>query len=397
LLPKAYGHHEVDSELLDYSKLINTRAFLAFAVVLVVNFVYFVMYCVSVGRVFIFPISDYFYFDVRGDTLSGSLYTANWVLMICVMATQISLQEMCVNWKSVGRTLAMFVLLNVFGTVTSLPIMYPLISVLNWSYYFRFKSRVAFFVGNGLRIDSASDKNDKFLRRIAVNHFLSRLCFKIQRYSLRKKGLEVNNVTVYQRVHQALDRRLPVIDGLRAESIYRESVCSELDCLRLWHRVTFRLYAVAINVSLVRLLFFSDDLSLYRDHRVLFVAFAAKLALEAMAGAMIFLWSLCDHRLGAIKQNDLRTRFYFIVLRSPEFGRIHDIVFEHLLSECNRFYKVWKFAIEHPATRQILRESEIYSVADTVCDHIFEIKKVDDALDIDPELWRKITVELDKD
>lgn len=433
--------HQVDTVLLNFSKRINQKAFLTFAVVLVLNFVYFVMYCVSIRRVFIFPVAEHFYFNVSDHALSGALYTANWVLLICVIATQISLQEMCINWQSVGRTVLMFLLLNMFGTINSILIsyvvwplsavpsllssallsvnhsavfcvddfirfrcstVYPLISVLNYTNYYRFKSRVAFFVNNILPIDPESDQNDKYLRLIAVNHFLSKLCFKLQSYALQKKGLTVNNVTVYHKLHQTLDRRLRNLgvhcDGeqCRAEFVYKKCIQRELDRQKLWHRLTFRLYAVAINVSLIRLLFFSEDLDLFHDHKFVFIAFWVKTVFEMVGCGFILMWCLCDERMIRIKQNELRTRFYYIVLKLPEFRRIDDIVYEHLLSECDRFYQVWKFSIESPATKRILKQSAIYSVCSTVCEHIFEIQKVD-SLDIDETFWKKITTELDQD
>ena len=116
-LPPRPRKHKVDSDLLDFSKQINQNAFVGFGFVLLINFLFFVMYCVVLQRVFIFPVAEMLYLDVGHFNGSGCLHVVNWVLLITVIATQIQ-HEMCIDHRSAGKIVLMFLaqhVINVFG------------------------------------------------------------------------------------------------------------------------------------------------------------------------------------------------------------------------------------------------------------------------------------------
>eukprot|EP01084_Bolivina_argentea_P057239 104613_1 len=279
-------NHQIDKELLAYSKKINQHAFVAFAIVIFLNFFFFMMYCIVIGRVFLFPFTEYLYFDIKKDLLSLMLYTINWILLISVITSQILLQEMHINLKCIIKTIIMFFLLNLFGTINSIAIMYPIVSILNYTYYYRFKSRITYFINNIISIDNKSDKNDKYLRLIAINHFLSKLCYKLQYYTLTKNDKKINNMTIYDKLQLNLDKKinnLTTCDGFNAENVYFNCIEQELNKQRIYHRFTFRCYAIAINLSMIRLLFFSDGLDLYNNHILVYYAFFIKLSIELFA------------------------------------------------------------------------------------------------------------------
>ena len=143
--------HKVDTELQKYCKEINQCAFVAFACIIFVNVIYFFIYGVGLRRWIIFPICEYFIFDIslsyntissNHEYLSLGLWTINWTLLICVIFTQVRLQEMHINSLSIIKAIAMFLCLNVFGTINSILIMYPIVTILNYTYYYKFKSRM---------------------------------------------------------------------------------------------------------------------------------------------------------------------------------------------------------------------------------------------------------------
>eukprot|EP00484_Ammonia_sp_Unknown_P023754 CAMPEP_0197032210 /NCGR_PEP_ID=MMETSP1384-20130603/10944_1 /TAXON_ID=29189 /ORGANISM="Ammonia sp." /LENGTH=446 /DNA_ID=CAMNT_0042461837 /DNA_START=23 /DNA_END=1363 /DNA_ORIENTATION=- len=427
-------NHVIDVKLYAYCSKINQYAFVAFALIICINIVYFLLYGFALRRWLIFPITEYFVFDVHNDWLSSIMYTINWLLLLSVIVTQVRLQEMHINIASILRAVAMFFCLNLFGTIQSILIMYPIVTVLNYTYYYKFKSRLRFFLNNCmLCIDPQSDENDKFLRLIAVNHLLSKLCYKLQTYSLRKKNQSVNNTTVYHKLHQKLDRKLSSLralqtpsskpctnapssehyNELRAKQVYAAEIESVMETQRFWHRWTFRLYALCINLSMIRCLFFSDGLDLYHNHFIVYNVFWLKIAFEIMAALALLTWCYFDENIQKIKQSDglFTTRFYYIVLKSPEFKCIDQIIYDHLLMEADRFYETWKYALHGPVTREILKKYVGKDLAGTICQHLFEIdinnKNYNHSdscvhtadlceLDIDEEFWNKMTAKLDQ-
>eukprot|EP01083_Nonionella_stella_P068793 182922_1 len=397
--------HQIDTHLLEYSKRINRDAFIVFGCVIFINFSFFLMYCIVIRRVFVFPITEYLYFDLHNDHVSLMLCTINWILFISVISTQILLQEMYISTRAVLRTMIMFFLLNVFGTINSIFIMYPIVTVLNYTYYYRFKARITYFINNIESIDAHSDRNDKYLRLIAINHFLSTLCYKLQAYALAKENKKINNSTIYDKLHQKLNnKKLSILreepssaHGYNAENVYQSSIESEINKQRIYHRLTFRLYAIAINVSMVRILFFSDGLDLYNDHVCVYYAFCIKLIIEFVLCAVLLSWCYLDEKLCKIKQNELKTRFYYIVLKSPQFKAVNEIIYDHLLSECDKYYEAWKYTLDGPFTRHVLNQHVGKDVAGCINEHIFGVHKTENIqnLDIDEAFWKDITDTLD--
>mmetsp|Transcript_27260 Transcript_27260/g.44770 ORF Transcript_27260/g.44770 Transcript_27260/m.44770 type:complete len:466 (-) Transcript_27260:74-1471(-) len=432
LFKKMAHRHYVDSDLLKYCKRINHYAFVAFALIIFINLIYFFLYGFTLKRWIIFPVTEYFVFDVRNDWLSSILWTMNWILLFAVIFTQIRLQEMHINLKSILKAFAMFFCLNLFGTIHSILIMYPLVTILNYTYYYKFKSRLRYFIHNCLvPIDEASDCNDKYLRLIAVNHFLSKLCHQLQTYTVQRKQQRINNITVYHRLHEKLGTKLfsllrelkmttssssssdtsspastaavssSSLSPLRAESVYHDCIESELESQRVLHRAIFRLYAFCINLSLLRCLFFSDGLNLYEHHFAVYNAFWIKLAFEVTAAFVLMVWSWCDGNIQKIKQNELKTRFYYIVLKLPEFKCIDGLIYDNLLLEADRFYNAWKFALDAPFVSMELTKYVPKCIAGTICDHLFETKvnrkrhkqeqqQQQQQFELNPMFWEKI-------
>ena len=375
---KKQFNHKTDNELEEYCRDINQKAFISFALIIVINLIFFVIYGFGLKRWLIFPLTEYFIFDIRNDLISSILFTLNWILLICVISTQVRLQEMHIDLFAILKAVGMFFCLNIFGTINSILIMYPIVTILNYTYYYKFKSRMRYFINNLIiKIDPKSDQNDKFLRLIAINHFLSKLCYKLQTYSLKKRGQTVNNMTVYHKLHQKLDIKLNNIQSgdneFRAENVYKQEIEQVMETQRLWHRITFRCYAASINLSMIRCLFYSENLNFYNDHYFIYTAFWGKLYLEFIACIIITIWAYFDEKLWKIKQNELKTRFYYIVLKSPEYKRIDKIIYNHLLTEADKFYQTWKYSLDGPFVRRIVSKYVGRDVAGTVCQHIFEM------------------------
>ena len=215
-------------------------------------------------------------------------------------------------------------------------ILFTLMSLLNHAHYFRLKHRHSHFIG---RTNGDTNSNDRCLRLIAAHHVLSKLCFQLQARALHRRRKAINNLSVYHRMPALLDAQFARDHSSDARQVYREGVRGRVEQHKTWHKAVFWMYALAVNVSLLRVLFASDGLDLVRDHPRLLGALCVKVACEVVCCAALWLWCACDGRVGEIARNELGARFYFIALRAPDLAAIQGLLCEWLLAECDRFYQ----------------------------------------------------------
>eukprot|EP01084_Bolivina_argentea_P164821 286490_1 len=140
--------HEEDTDLLGYALSINRYAFVLFGSTLSINLTFFVTYSIMLDRVPIFLLIEYVYFDIPNDYVALLLGTVNWMIFISVIYSQLLSKETHISIGAVLRTVITFVVLNIFGVVHSMFLMYPIVTVLHYTYNHPLKARVTYFINN---------------------------------------------------------------------------------------------------------------------------------------------------------------------------------------------------------------------------------------------------------
>eukprot|EP01083_Nonionella_stella_P012846 36263_1 len=396
---------------LAFTKTIRHYSLCTFFGLILFNFIFYVVFFSISGMAFIFPANDILssYYDPTNASVIA-IFTANCVILILCILSEVKLTEMHITIKSYFNWLTFYIMLNLFYIFLTPILLLPIVKLLSISNCYSFKNKINQFLDPQSTQTDETD-NDKHFRLIAAHHFLSKLCYKLKLESLRSHDKEANNKTLYQLLSEGLDHKLREImdrndrldedelslnnEQFSPKQIYRMNVVHKSRAYDMKRKVFLRLYLLAINVSMIRLVFFNDNIDLQGDHFGLYVLFWTRMAIEIVLFIVLVVLMRTDAKIKKIAKNMIGTQFYFAVLLSAEYKTITKVIFDNFEQECGRFYTYWHYELYGIDTKILLTQHLGHDIGCVVFQFLFDddvhcVLNDSNALDIDEQVWKEI-------
>eukprot|EP01084_Bolivina_argentea_P161063 280394_1 len=433
---------------LAFTKKLRVKSLWAFFCIIFLNFIFYVVLFSISGLVFIFPINDIL--EIYYDTNNGyniAIFTIDCIILIFCVLSEVKLTEIHITAKSYSNWLMFYVILNFFYIFVTPILLLPVVKLLSISNCYSFKSQLNKFIKpetlieNNIQsitdnpqtetnineetetfkkqitdeienIQTKNDMNIMNIKLIASHHWLSKLCYKLKVESLKSQNKQPNNKTLYQILSEGLDNKLrDIMDRndkntqqlsfvnkqYSPKDIYRNNVIKKGRSYDFQRKVFLRLYLLAINISMIRLVFFNKNFSFREDYFGLYVTFWSRITIECILVITLLIVINKNEKIKQVATNRIGTQYYFAVLLSPEFNVLSKSLFDNLQDECMRFYKCWYYELYGIDTKIILSQWIGHDIGCIIFGFLFEDNDVlcfndDGNLDISNELREKIKI-----